>query len=65
LEVRAARNLIVLKTSPGNANTVAAALDREDWPEVVGTIAGDDTVLVVTPDEETARALRDKLAGFL
>jgi len=65
LDVRAARNLIVLKTSPGNANTVAAALDREDWPEVVGTIAGDDTVLVVAPDEPTAAALRDKLAGFL
>jgi len=65
LDVRVARNLVVLKTSPGNANTVAAALDREDWPEVVGTIAGDDTVLVVAPDEPTAAALRDKLAGFL
>jgi transcriptional regulator of arginine metabolism len=65
LDVRVARNLVVLKTSPGNANTVAAALDREEWPEVVGTIAGDDTVLVVAPDEETAAALREKLSGFL
>lgn len=65
LDARVARNLLVLKTSPGNANTVAAALDREDWPEVVGTVAGDDTVLVVAPDEETAAALRDRLAGFL
>ena len=40
-----AQNLIVLRTSPGNANALAVALDKENWPEIVGTIAGDDTVL--------------------
>ncbi len=43
----------------GSAQPVAAALDEADWPEVVGTIAGDDTILIVCPDKEDAR----KLAG--
>lgn len=64
-EVRTARNLVVLKTSPGHANTVAVALDRENWPEIVGTVAGDDTILAVTPDERTARRVRSKLLELL
>ena len=59
-DVRMAQNLIVLRTSPGNANTLAIALDRENMPEVVGTIAGDDTVLVIAPDTEVARALSER-----
>lgn len=61
----AAQNLLVLKTAPGHASSVAISLDREEWPEVVGTLAGDDTVLVVCPDNETAVALQKKLLGFL
>jgi transcriptional regulator of arginine metabolism len=64
-DVRRAQNLLVLKTSPGNANTVAAALDREEWPEVVGTVAGDDTVLIVLPDSATAEAARKRLLNLL
>jgi len=60
-DVRVAQNLVVLKTLPGNANTLAAALDRENWPEVVGTVAGDDTVLVVAPNAAQARKVRQKL----
>jgi len=60
-EVRIAQNQIVLKTPPGHANALAVALDQANWPEVVGTIAGDDTVLVITPDNETAARLRQKL----
>jgi len=65
LEARAAQNLLVLRTLPGHANSLAIALDREDWPQVVGTIAGDDTVLVIAPDTSTAGALKKKLLGFL
>jgi transcriptional regulator of arginine metabolism len=65
LDVRQAQNLLVLKTPPANANALAAALDREDWPEITGTIAGDDTVLVVAPDTRTAGALRAKFLKFL
>jgi len=63
-DARVAQNLIVLRTSPGNANALAVALDKEEWPEVVGTLAGDDTVLVVAPDAATATALRNKLLGY-
>lgn len=61
LEVRLAQNLAVLKTPPGKANSLAVELDRANWPEVVGTIAGDDTILIVTPDNHAAVRLRQKL----
>lgn len=64
-DIRTAQNLLVLKTDPGNANTLAVALDRAPWPEVVGTIAGDDTVLIVAPDAHGAEALRAKLIEIL
>jgi transcriptional regulator of arginine metabolism len=65
LDVLLAQNLVVLKTSPGHANSVAVALDHQGWPEVVGTIAGDDTILVIAPDNPTAEALQEKLLGML
>ena len=64
-DIRQAQNLLVLKTPPANANALAAALDHADWPEVTGTIAGDDTVLVVAPDVKTADALRARFLKFL
>jgi len=64
-DVRAAQNLVVLKTSPGHANSVAVALDSEEWPEVVGTLAGDDTILVIAPDNTTAEKVRRKLMELI
>lgn len=64
-DVRMAQNLIVLKTSPGHANSIAVALDQEEWPEIAGTIAGDDTILVVTPDVATANAVRERFMQYL
>ena len=64
-DARVAQNLIVLRTSPGNANSLAVALDNEELPEVVGTLAGDDTILVVAPDAQTAGKLREKLLHFM
>src|SRR5580704_14158572 len=60
LDVRLAQNLLVLRTPPGHAGALGSALDRADWPEVAGTIAGDDTVLVVAPGVKEARSLRSK-----
>ena len=65
LDVRIAQNLVVLKTSPGNANALAVALDNEEWPEVVGTIAGDDTILIVAPDAAIAAKLRERLLAYV
>ena len=61
LEVRQAMNQLVLMTTTGGAQPVAAGIDYEDWPEVVGTIAGDDTVLVICPDEKQAATLRARI----
>jgi len=65
LDVLIAQNLVILKTSPGHANSVAVSLDSERWPGVVGTIAGDDTILVISPDNPTAEAVQEKLLGML
>ena len=64
LDIRMAQNLLVLRTPPATANTLASALDHADWPEITGTIAGDDTVLIVAPDAAAAEALRAKLLGY-
>jgi transcriptional regulator of arginine metabolism len=65
LDVLRAQNLVILKTAPGHANSVAVALDREGWPQIVGTIAGDDTILVITPDNPTAEDVQEKLLELL
>jgi transcriptional regulator of arginine metabolism len=65
LDVRAAQNLVVLRTAPGHANSVAVALDNEEWPEIVGTIAGDDTILVIAPDASTASRILKKFLSLL
>jgi transcriptional regulator of arginine metabolism len=65
VDVRLAQNLLVLKTSVGSAQPVAAAVDAEDWPEVVGTLAGDDTILIISPDNRTAQQLARKIHGML
>jgi transcriptional regulator of arginine metabolism len=64
-DVRVAQNLVVLQTPPGHANAVAAALDEAEWPGVVGTLAGDDTVLVVAATALIAGSLRRRLLGLL
>ena len=57
IDLRNAQNLLVVKTNPGNAQTVAAALDASDWPELVGTIAGDDTILLISSSAKSCREL--------
>src|SRR6516162_11943345 len=57
-DVKTAQNLVVVKTSPGSAQPVSAAIDAEEWDEVVGTIGGDDTILVI------AQKLAKKIRGY-
>jgi len=61
LRVKQALNQLVVMTTEGSAQTVAIAIDREEWPEVIGTIAGDDTILIICPDAKQASALRTRL----
>jgi transcriptional regulator of arginine metabolism len=65
LRVRQAMNQVVVGTVLGGAQPVAAALDRESWPEVVGTLAGDDTVLVICPDVRRAGEISDRIRKML
>ena len=55
--VTAARNIVVVQSELGSAPAIARALDQLDHERIVGTLAGDDTVLVVAPSERDARAL--------
>jgi transcriptional regulator of arginine metabolism len=65
LEARQAQNLLVIITTTGGAQPIAAAMDYEDFPEVMGTIAGDDTVLIICPDMEKATGLRVRLEKYI
>jgi len=61
LDLRPAQNLLVLKTPPGGAQPMAAAVDAERWREVAGTIAGDDTVLVISPSNKARSTVQKRL----
>ena len=56
--------LVVLRTVPGGAQSVAVALDAEDWPDVLGTIAGDDTILIVCRSSGARERLVRRLAAI-
>jgi transcriptional regulator of arginine metabolism len=64
-ETLLAANLVILKTRPGNAHSVAAAMDANPWEEVVGTIAGDDTIFVATPSSRQAELIRKKILALV
>ena len=63
-ETRIAQNIVVLKTNPGGANAVALALDSAGLPEIVGTVAGDDTIFVAASDSAAAHRLERKLTNL-
>lgn len=65
IDVREAQNLLILKTTPGSAQPVAAALDAESWPELVGTLGGDDTILAVSPSNAACRALGKRIRELM
>ncbi len=64
-DVRPAQNQLVVKTTVGSAQPVAAAFDDAAWPEVLGTIAGDDTILLITPNKKAAAKLASLIRGLL
>lgn len=65
LRVRHAMNQVIIRTVMGGAQPVAASLDHEGWPEVVGTIAGDDTVLVICQDARHAADVESRVRTML
>ncbi len=65
LDIRPAENLLVLKTPPSGAQPLAAAVDGAKFPEIAGTIAGDDTVLIITPNRKSRESLQRKIESHV
>jgi transcriptional regulator of arginine metabolism len=65
VDIRPAENLLVLKTPPSGAQPLAAAVDGAKFPEIAGTIAGDDTVLIITPNKRQRESLQEKIESFV
>ncbi len=61
ISIEAARNIVVIKTFPGMANALCVCVDTLEQPHIVGSVAGDDTVLLVIKDDNTALAVEEKL----
>ena len=64
-DLRPAQNLLVIKTPPGGAQSLGAALDAEGWPEIVGTVAGDDTILVISGSSRQRLAAQKRLEEMI
>jgi transcriptional regulator of arginine metabolism len=64
VEVGASANLVVVRTPPGSAHVVASALDRASLPEIVGTVAGDDTIMVVASERVGGAKLARRLSSL-
>lgn len=65
LDIRPAENLLVLKTPPSGAQPLAAAVDGAKFPEIAGTIAGDDTVLIITPNKRQRAMLQQRIESLV
>lgn len=60
-----ANNLLVLKTLPGNAQSIGAIIDQLEWEEVVGTICGDDTCLIICKDDGAQQIIKEKIFNLI
>ncbi len=65
LDIRPAENLLVLKTPPSGAQPLAAAVDGAKFSEIAGTIAGDDTVLIITPTRKARETLQKEIESHV
>ena len=64
MEVAFSLNLVVLRTPPGSAHVVASAIDRSSMPDTLGTVAGDDTVLVVCTEAVGGSEVASRIAAL-
>ncbi len=64
-QIKSTNNMIVIKTSSGNANSVAVIIDRLGLPEILGTIAGDDTILIVIDTDENRKKIENEFVNIL
>lgn len=61
VRIEQARNIVVIKTLSGMANAIAVSVDALDFEEIIGSVAGDDTILLVTKEDDGARLVEEKL----
>jgi transcriptional regulator of arginine metabolism len=64
VSAEASANLVIVRTPPGAAQLLASAIDHADWPSVLGTVAGDDTILVISRDPSGGAALASSLLAL-
>ncbi|MBY0096435.1 transcriptional regulator AhrC/ArgR [Mesobacillus maritimus] len=60
-----ASNQLVMKTMPGNANAIGALIDKLDWEEILGTICGDDTILIICRTNEDTEIIKNRFLEML
>ena len=65
IAINFSENLIVLKTLPGTANAVASTIDGVKWPEIIGTVAGDDNILIVVKPKEKTAEITKKIESMI
>lgn len=65
ISIDRAENLVVMKTLPGNAHAVGAIVDALDWPEVLGTICGDDTLLIIVRTTDGAPVIVNRFLSYV
>jgi transcriptional regulator of arginine metabolism len=64
-DVAIAQNIVVLKSGPGHASTLSRAIDEAGWEEIVGSLAGDDTVFIAVRSEKESRRVADRIRDYL
>jgi transcriptional regulator of arginine metabolism len=65
ISINDTESLIVIRTIPGNAHALAAVMDNTNWEEVIGTVAGDDTILLVIKPKEAVSAVLERMTTLL
>lgn len=65
VHIERANNLVVMKCLPGTANAVGVLLDQMDWPELIGTICGDDTILMICRSDEQGEQVVQRITNMI
>lgn len=65
VKIDSAGNMLVMKTLPGNANSIGALIDNLDWDEILGTICGDDTILIICRTPEETGTITERFLNML
>lgn len=65
ITVNDSENLIVIRTIPGNAQALAGLIDNSNWEEVIGTVAGDDTILLIVKPLSAVPIIRERMARLM